>query len=80
MHKLLNGEGSGAGEPDASLDSDGISLNGALRAWSHGVSERERAHRPETLSPPVLLGRSLQLLEIGRWSPTVQRVLPLPRA
>jgi hypothetical protein len=52
MHKLLNGEGSGTGEPDASLDSDGMSLDGALRAWSHGVSERERAPRPETLGLP----------------------------
>jgi transposase len=80
MHKFLNGWGSGAGEPDASLDSDGMSLDGALKAWSHCVSERESAHRPDTLSPPVLIGRSLRLLEIWRWSPTVQRVLPLPRA
>jgi len=57
-----------------------MSLDGALRAWSHGVRARERAHRPDTLSPPVLIGRSLQLLERGRGSPTVQRVLPLPRA
>jgi hypothetical protein len=55
-------------------------LDGALRAWSHGVSERDRADRPDTLSPPVLIGRSLQRLERWRWSPTVQRVLPLPRA
>jgi hypothetical protein len=57
-----------------------MSLDGALKAWSHGVSERESAHRPDTLSPPVLIGRSLRLLERWRWSPTVPRVLPLPRA
>ena len=57
-----------------------MSLDGALNAWSHGVSARERAHRPDTLSPPVWIGRALRLLERWRWSPTGPRVLPLPRA
>jgi transposase len=56
-----------------------MSLDGALKAWSHCVSERESAHRSDPLSPPVLIGRSLRLLEIWRWSPTVQRGRPLPR-
>jgi len=80
MHTVLHGSGRGAGAPDASRDRDGMRLDGALSAWSHGLRARERAPRPETLSPPGWIGRSRQRLERGRGSPTVQRVLPLPRA
>jgi len=80
MHTVLHGSGRGAGAPDALQDRDGMRLEGALSAGSHGLRARERAPRPETLSTPGWIGRSRQRLESGRGSPTVPRVRPRPRA
>jgi hypothetical protein len=62
LDKFFHEYWSGAGEPGASLDHDGMSLGTALQEpLMHCVVERTGARRPLSLIPAPLIGHSLRL-------------------
>jgi Transposase IS116/IS110/IS902 family len=67
LDNFLNGSGSRAGEPAASLDTHGISLNdrpwNSDKALRHGTRSRTLALCPD---PARLIGHPLELLDIRR--------------
>ena len=79
MDIFLNGYGSRAGEPAASLETHGISLH--YRPWQsstalrHGTRKRTEAVLSE---PARLLGHPLWLLDIRWWSDKVDVCCPSP--
>ncbi len=76
--QFLHSEGRGAGEPNASLDQDGLRLESML--WHAGRPASRNAHEPRGLfpEPSPLIGRPLRLLLIWRGACTFPWAAPPP--